>query len=145
MNLLFPAQYSSSNTNLKSIEETTRNSNTISDLLELSVDDEKPYVKTVSKRSLDCLPDSKSFRGNIISVSDYSNLSTFDKFVRSKQLQLGVWLGLGVNCRSKKTPVQLEIGNDFVIETRIEDNQVLSMIAVEDMKFALTSLGVGKR
>jgi hypothetical protein len=74
-----------------------------------------------------------TFKGIIISVSAFSSLPILARFFKGRKKELGGW--------SRKTKVSLEIGNEYIRETNTETGQVLAIIMVQDMKFALTKFG----
>ncbi|KAJ3274473.1 hypothetical protein HDV01_002601 [Terramyces sp. JEL0728] len=102
-------------------------------------------VKSLSKRfSLDVLPHSDStiqddilFKGKIISVSAFDELGQLQKIMTIRKYETGYW--------TRKVSVHLEIGKRFIREISMDNGTVLSVVPVQDMKFALITSKNSKR
>lgn len=73
------------------------------------------------------------FKGNLFSVSEFSQLSDVKRLFSLKKHEFGTW--------SRKTKIRFEIGKRYARETCVESEKILAIILVQDMKFGLTKMG----
>ena len=92
-----------------------------------------PLVSKDSEKTIasDCM-----FSGKVLSVTEYQSLTNLKRLFTPKKNELGV--------KTRKTPVILEIGGNYISEV-LEDGTVAASIQLSSVQFAMVPTKGGKR